>query len=97
MSVLELVPEIEYAVAAMATLVTAPVIVTGCGVDQFAVVNVSALGLTVPPSTASLEDKLTVTDAVGAELSTKLKLAVAPAVEVDRPPVVTGTTISCVA
>ena len=59
-------------------LSSTPVTVTVCGVLQFADVNVSEAGLTVP-SVVSLELTAMVTSAVGWLSSTTVKVAVPPA------------------
>ena len=63
-----------------------PVTVTVCGVFQFAFVNVTLAGLTVP-SDVSLELSPIVTFAVGCEFSTIVKVAVPPLSVVVRPKV----------
>ena len=55
-----------------------PVTVTVCAVFQFAVVNVSDAGETVP-SVASLELSAVLTFAVGCAVSTTVNVAVPPA------------------
>ena len=63
-----------------------PVTVTVCGVFQFAVVNVTLAGLTVP-SDVSLELSPIVTFAVGCAVRTMVNVAVPPASVVVRPKV----------
>ena len=60
--------------------------VTVCGVFQFAAVNVTLAGLTVP-SDGLLELSPIVTSAVGCEFSTIVKVAVPPLSVVVRPKV----------
>src|SRR5688572_30146059 len=54
-----------------------PVTVTVCGVLQFAAVNVSDVGETVP-SVESLDERPTVTSAVGCAASVTVNVAVPP-------------------
>ncbi len=55
-----------------------PVTVTVCAVFQLAAVKVSDAGRTVP-SVASLDERPTVTSAVGCEFRTTVNVAVPPA------------------
>ena len=65
-------------------LSSTPVTVTVCAVFQFAAVNVSDAGLTVP-SVVSFELSPIVTSAVGCASSTTVKVAVPPASVVVSP------------
>jgi hypothetical protein len=61
-----------------------PVTVTVCGTSQFAAVNTTLAGETVP-SVASLDESGTVTSAVGCEVRTSVKATDVPVSEAENP------------
>ena len=91
-SVLAAVPvTMEYAMVPSTTKSSTPVTVTVCAIFQFAAVNVSAAGKTVP-SVASLDESGIVTSAVGWLVRTTVNVAVPPISVVVRPDV--GVTVT---
>ena len=89
------VRELKVGMKGSATITTkttmTPVTVTVCAVFQFALVNVSDAGDTVPAAVSS-DDRSTSTSAVGSAVNTTVNVAVPPASVVVRPEV--GVTVT---